>query len=315
MTFKFNRADVFSNDGWIPVNKRLAHEVGLEGSVIYGELTRKEKWYKENDKLQEGGWFYVTEKDLEESTAIKRKGQDRGINALVKIGLIEKKLMGLPARRHFRLIDDGLEFESDNKNVQNGQTDNNEGSEPEKSSKPHDGQLVQNGQTGLNDSDKLDCPNWTPNNNKYNNNNLNNNNLNNLSIKEADITKLDVPIPIQKQLILNIDRLIDDNILLNDIEISYKANKDIINEYQFAQILNNVLHSTQDKIRNIQALLNTSISNYRKGNSSANHAEYDYSDYNFNRNNILNDVEVDLTGADLPDTFNLFQEEMFQGKL
>lgn len=262
MAFKFNRSDVFSSDGWIPVNKKLAHEVGIEGAIIYGELTRKEKWYKDNDKIQEGGWFYVTEKDLEESTAIKRKGQDRGINALVKIGLIEKKLMGLPARRHFRLIDEGLDFESDNKNVQIEQTDNDKASEPKKSSKAHGGQLVQNGQTGLSESNKLDCPNWTPNNNNYNNNNLNNNNLNNLSIKESDIIKMDVPIPIQKQLIKNLDRLIDDNIYLTDIETTYKANKDKINEYQFAIILKSVLTSTKGKIRNIQSLLHTSILNY-----------------------------------------------------
>ena len=68
MAFTFNRNDVFSSDGWIPVNKKLAHEVGIEGAVIYGELSRKEQYYRDQGKLHEDGWFFVTQDDLEKTT-------------------------------------------------------------------------------------------------------------------------------------------------------------------------------------------------------------------------------------------------------
>src|SRR5699024_8438680 len=57
------------------------------------------------------------------------------------------------------------------------------------------------------------------NNKGTNNKDTNNKDNNNLSITESAITELDVPICVQKQLILKKDRLIDDNINILDIEL------------------------------------------------------------------------------------------------
>lgn len=88
------------------------------------------------------------------------------------------------------------------------------------------------------------------------------NNINNLSIKEKNITNTGIPLSIQKQLIIHKDRLIDDSIQIEDIQLIYKANKYDINENQFAEILNTVLTHTKGSIGNIKNLLHIAINNY-----------------------------------------------------
>lgn len=96
---------------------------------------------------------------------------------------------------------------------------------------------------------------------EYNNKNITKE-YNNPSITESRIQELDLHIGIQKRLIINIDRLKDDHIDLDDIKINYLANKDKINEFQYAEILANVLRTTKGTIKNIGAVMNVSIKNY-----------------------------------------------------
>lgn len=90
---------------------------------------------------------------------------------------------------------------------------------------------------------------------------IKNKNTKNLSIKESDIQNLNLPKIIQKQLIKKIDRLIADQIDIDEIELLYHAVKDQVNQYQFAQALLTVLEKTKGGIRNITNLLLTAIKN------------------------------------------------------
>lgn len=86
----------------------------------------------------------------------------------------------------------------------------------------------------------------------------------NLSIQKADIQKMNFPISIQKILNQNIDRLIDDNISLSDIETLYNSFKDTVNDFTFSFILGNVLGKTKGKINDISNLMNVSVYNHLK---------------------------------------------------
>src|SRR5699024_3223446 len=86
----------------------------------------------------------------------------------------------------------------------------------------------------------------------------------NLSIQKADIQKMNFPISIQKILNQNIDRLIDDNISLSDIETLYNSFKDTVNDFTFSFILGNVLGKTKSKINDISNLMNVSVYNHLK---------------------------------------------------
>lgn len=260
--FTFKRSDVFSTDGWIPVNKMLAHQAGIEAAIIYGELTRKEDWYRKNNKLKDGEWFFVTHDDLQESTTLKRTAQDKGIKSLIDLGLIEKKNMGLPAKRYFRIIDENIQMESTTKIVEKQQPNNNSNLEDQKSENPCYKQVVEIQQPSLLKSNNIECRNSAGNNNKINNKKINNNNLKDLSIIEQEIQLLDLPTLIQKKLIINKKRLIEESIDIDIIVSFYHSYKEFCNVHQIATILENVLRSTKGKIRNISNLLHIAMQNF-----------------------------------------------------
>ena len=92
-------------DNTMSVNRYLAHSMGMAETIIYSALISKYTYYRDNGKASDG-WFYSTIEDLQESTTYGRKVQTSAINKLVGYGLLESKLMGMPAKRYFRLISD-----------------------------------------------------------------------------------------------------------------------------------------------------------------------------------------------------------------
>lgn len=86
----------------------------------------------------------------------------------------------------------------------------------------------------------------------------------NQSINEGIIQQSDLHISIQKELIMNIDRMKDDSIYLIDIEEVYKAYQERLTDYEFSLILGKVLSSTRGKIKNIKSIMMTAINNHIK---------------------------------------------------
>ncbi len=83
-------------------------------------------------------WAFLTQEDVEERTAMSRKEQDVAIRICIERKLIDKIITGLPAKRYFCLNEkEILELFGLSKNVC---------------------QIDPNGQTGLTQTDKLDCP-------------------------------------------------------------------------------------------------------------------------------------------------------------
>ena len=82
----------------------LAHSIGMEETQILSVLIAKSTWYI-NNEYDDEGWFYCTQKDLEQSTTYGRKTQESAIKHLIAEGLIEYKVAGVPAKRYFRIPD------------------------------------------------------------------------------------------------------------------------------------------------------------------------------------------------------------------
>lgn len=93
-------------DNSMSVNRYLAHSMGVAETIIYSALISKYTYYKSKGKLTDGGWFYSTIEDLQESTTYAVKAQRTAIKHLSELGLIESKIMGMPAKRYFRLRSD-----------------------------------------------------------------------------------------------------------------------------------------------------------------------------------------------------------------
>ena len=113
----------FNSGNSIFVNRHLAHALGVNAAIVYGALLGKYLYYLQHDMLKEGGWFYSTIADLQESTSLTRRQQERGIDTLVREGLVETCVKGLPARRYFRIIEHISENVVDDKTVCTDKTD------------------------------------------------------------------------------------------------------------------------------------------------------------------------------------------------
>lgn len=147
-------------DNTMSVNRPLAHAIGMAEAVIFSTLISKYTYYRDNNRSFDG-WFYSTIEDLQESTTYSRKIQSTAINKLVEYGLIECKLMGMPAKRYFRLISDTDKLE---KLLEQGQEicsairqkNSFDSSETTQNSSLSDGtnKVVPNGQTRLSQKGK-----------------------------------------------------------------------------------------------------------------------------------------------------------------
>ena len=85
-------------------NRTLAHAIGLNEAIMYSSLVAKLVYYQNKNLLDDDGYFYATADDIQESTCLTRRQQDSIIDNLVKTGLIEVKVKGMPARRHFKVF-------------------------------------------------------------------------------------------------------------------------------------------------------------------------------------------------------------------
>ena len=87
-------------------NRLLSFAIGNVEAEIYNCLIAKHVYYNNQGKLHEGGWFYSTVMDLHLSSGYAEDAQKTAIRHLIKHGLIESELKGLPAKRYFRIIPD-----------------------------------------------------------------------------------------------------------------------------------------------------------------------------------------------------------------
>ena len=94
------------NDGnTILVNRRLAACIGLNNAVMYAALVSKSLYYSSRGQDRDG-WFYCTINDMHESSSLGARSQKKAADTLCELGLIEVKIMGIPARRFFRVNTD-----------------------------------------------------------------------------------------------------------------------------------------------------------------------------------------------------------------
>ena len=94
---------ILNPDNTLYANRFLAHAIGMAETIIYSALISKFTYYSGKGMVTEDGWFYSTVYDLQESTTYGEKPQKSAVKHLVDCGLIEVKVMGLPARRYFRI--------------------------------------------------------------------------------------------------------------------------------------------------------------------------------------------------------------------
>jgi len=97
---------LLSSSAFLIVNKQLAKQVGLKGAVLLADLISKEEYFMANGMTD--GWFFNTAKNIEEDTCLTSHQQRKAIKSLKDLGIIETKVIGVPAKQHFKIIENKL---------------------------------------------------------------------------------------------------------------------------------------------------------------------------------------------------------------
>ena len=97
---------LLSSSAFLIVNKQLAKQVGLKGAVLLADLISKEEYFMANGMTD--GWFFNTAKNIEDDTCLTSHQQRKAIKSLKELGIIETKVVGIPAKQHFKIIENKL---------------------------------------------------------------------------------------------------------------------------------------------------------------------------------------------------------------
>ena len=92
---------LLSSTAFLVLNKELARQIGLKESVLLADLISKEEYFIANGMTD--GWFFNTEANIEKDTTLTAYQQRNCLKSLKKIGIIETKRKGVPARQYFKI--------------------------------------------------------------------------------------------------------------------------------------------------------------------------------------------------------------------
>ena len=99
--------NLLSSTAFLVVNKELAKQIGLHEVVLLADLISKEQYFIDNNQLNEG-YFFNTAKNIQADTTLTSHQQRKAIKKLKKLGIIETKLVGIPAKQHFKIMTNKL---------------------------------------------------------------------------------------------------------------------------------------------------------------------------------------------------------------
>ncbi|MDN4493355.1 hypothetical protein [Ureibacillus aquaedulcis] len=110
---------MLGGNAFVMFNKELAHEVSVNGAIIFGQLCSSYESFGSKNmltKYQGKEYFFLTSEVLEEETALSYKQQLKATKDLEEAGYIETVIMGQPAKKFFHITDKIFgQFSSDKK--------------------------------------------------------------------------------------------------------------------------------------------------------------------------------------------------------
>ena len=90
-------ANILGQDAFWIINKRLAKEIGLEASLLLSDLLTKSQYFDEE-------WFFNTAENIQKDTGLTYHKQKAAIKILKEQEFIDTKLIGIPAKQHFKIL-------------------------------------------------------------------------------------------------------------------------------------------------------------------------------------------------------------------
>lgn len=103
-----NVLQLISADNFIAVNKTLIKEVGIEASILLGELASEAVYWEAREELVDG-YFYSTVENVEERTTLTAYQQRKAIALMQERGIVDvisKK--GSPPKRYIKINEERI---------------------------------------------------------------------------------------------------------------------------------------------------------------------------------------------------------------
>lgn len=159
---------LLSSDNFIIYNKEFAKQYGVEEAILLGAMCSYQRGFKNE-------WFYREQEKIIEDTALKLYSLRTATKSLIRLGILEVKKMGIPAKSYYKINEEQLQRYLMSRTIEN---DRSSDCENDRSS---------------------DIENDTT-------NNINTNNTNNTTIKNEEINNKDKKINNNTE---NIKQIID----------------------------------------------------------------------------------------------------------
>ena len=115
---------LLSSSAFLIVNKNLVKQIGLKPTIILADLISKEQYFETNHPLVDG-WFFNTEKNIQDDTTLSPHQQRKALQHLKELQIIETKRKGIPAKMHYKINTEVLVKFLNNKDYNNLITNNN----------------------------------------------------------------------------------------------------------------------------------------------------------------------------------------------
>ncbi len=101
--------ELLANDGYIVVNKKIISKIGLQESVMLGELCSEYLYWRKQGKLKDN-FFYSTRDNLKKNTGLSDYQQRFVIKNLISNGLIKEKYAGQPPLKWYSVCAKNIEI-------------------------------------------------------------------------------------------------------------------------------------------------------------------------------------------------------------
>ena len=107
------------------LNKNLLYSLGLDASIVLSDLMQKKAYFEQTHQLQDG-FFYNTTSTITCSTTLSYYQIKQALKILQIKGYIEIKLKGIPAKKHFKIIENKIAkyLKTSNENIYIQECDN-----------------------------------------------------------------------------------------------------------------------------------------------------------------------------------------------
>lgn len=93
---------LLSSSAFLIVNKHLAKQIGLKPTILLADLISKEEYFQANHLLVDG-WFFNTEKNIQDDTTLSPHQIRKALAILKKHNILETQRKGIPSKMHYKI--------------------------------------------------------------------------------------------------------------------------------------------------------------------------------------------------------------------